>query len=91
MGNEADYFMGVAQQALWTTVLASFPILIPVLIVGLFVGVVQAATSINEATLSFVPKLIVMAAVLALFGAAIMGVMVDFTRDTFARIPEIAR
>jgi flagellar biosynthesis protein FliQ len=91
MGNEADYFMGVAQQALWTTALASFPILIPVLIVGLVVGVVQAATSINEATLSFVPKLLVVAVVLALFGAAIMGTIADFTRETFARIPEITR
>ena len=91
MANEADFFMGIAQQALWTTALASMPILIPVLVVGLLIGVVQAATSINEATLSFVPKLVVVAAVLALFGAAIMGVMVDFTREIFARVAEIAR
>ena len=61
------------------------------LIVGLLVGIVQAATSINEATLSFVPKLVVVAIILALFGGAIMGVMVDFTREMFARIPEITR
>jgi len=91
MGNEADYFIGAAQQALWVTALASFPLLIPVLLVGLLVGVVQAATSINEATLSFVPKLIVVAIVLVLFGAVIMGSVVDFTRDTFARIPELTR
>jgi flagellar biosynthesis protein FliQ len=91
MDGDPDFFMGLAQQALWTTALASMPILIPVLVVGLLVGVVQAATSINEATLSFVPKLIVVAVVLALFGAAIMGVMVDFTREMFARIPEITR
>jgi flagellar biosynthesis protein FliQ len=91
MGSDPDFFMGLAQQALWTTALASMPVLIPVLVVGLLVGIVQAATSINEATLSFVPKLIVVAVVLALFGAAIMGVMVDFTREMFARIPEITR
>jgi flagellar biosynthesis protein FliQ len=91
MESDPDFFMGLAQQALWTTALASMPILIPVLVVGLLVGVVQAATSINEATLSFVPKLIVVAVVLALFGGAIMGVMVDFTREMFARIPEITR
>lgn len=86
-----DFFMGVAQQALWITALASMPILIPVLIVGLLVGVIQAATSINEATLSFVPKLVVVAVILALFGGAMMSVMVDFTREIFARIPEITR
>jgi flagellar biosynthesis protein FliQ len=91
MASDPDFFMGLAQQALWTTALASMPILIPVLVVGLLVGVVQAATSINEATLSFVPKLVVVAVVLALFGGAIMGVMVDFTREMFARIPEITR
>jgi flagellar biosynthesis protein FliQ len=91
MESDPDFFMGLAQQALWTTALASMPILIPVLIVGLLVGIVQAATSINEATLSFVPKLIVVAVVLALFGGAIMGIMVDFTREMFARIPEITR
>lgn len=91
MGNEPDVFMAFAQQALWITARASFPILIPVLVVGLLVGVVQAATSINEATLSFVPKLIVTAAILALFGSMIMGSIADFTRETFARIPEITR
>jgi flagellar biosynthesis protein FliQ len=91
MESDPDFFMALAQQALWTTALASMPILIPVLVVGLLVGVGQAATSINEATLSFVPKLIVVAVVLALFGGAIMGVMVDFTREMFARIPEITR
>lgn len=91
MTADADYFIGVAQQALWVTALASFPILIPVLLVGLLIGVVQAATSVNEATLSFVPKLIVVAAMLALFGTVILGSIADFTRETFARIPEITR
>ena len=91
MADSSDFFMALAQQALWTTALASMPILIPVLVVGLLIGIVQAATSINEATLSFVPKLVVVALILALFGGAIMGVMVDFTREMFARIPEITR
>ncbi len=91
MDSDSDFFMGIAQQALWTTALASMPILIPVLVVGLLVGVVQAATSINEATLSFVPKLIVVAVVLALFGAAIMGLMVDFTREMYMHITEVTR
>jgi flagellar biosynthesis protein FliQ len=86
-----DYFIGVAQQALWILALACAPILIPALIVGLVLGMVQAATSVNEATLTFVPKLIVVGICLALFGGAILTLIADFTQDIFARIPELMR
>ncbi|MGB5076760.1 MAG: flagellar biosynthesis protein FliQ [Sphingorhabdus sp.] len=86
---DADYFIGVAQQALWVLALGSAPILIPALVIGVILGMIQAATSINEATLSFVPKLIVVAASLALFGSSIMMLLVDFTREIFARIPDL--
>ena len=86
-----DYFIGVAQQALWVLALASSPILIPALVAGLVLGMIQAATSINEQTLSFVPKLIVVGLCLVLFGSAMMGLMADFTRDIFARIPDVVR
>jgi flagellar biosynthetic protein FliQ len=89
MGSEQDLLLGFAQQGLWTAALASAPLLVSVLVVGLVVGLFQAVTSINEATLSFVPKLIVIAIVLALFGAAILGVIADFARDMFARIPDL--
>jgi flagellar biosynthetic protein FliQ len=87
----ADYFIGVAQQALWVLALASAPILLPALIAGLVLGMIQAATSINEQTLSFVPKLIVVAATLALAGGTIMMMLADFTREMFARIPDLLR
>jgi flagellar biosynthetic protein FliQ len=86
-----DYFIGVAQQALWILALASAPILIPALVAGLVLGMFQAATSINEQTLTFVPKLIIVGICLAIFGSAIMMLLVDFTQDMFARIPEIVR
>ena len=86
-----DYFVGVAQQALWILALASAPILIPALITGILLGMVQAATSINEATLSFVPKLLVVGICLALFGTAILMLLVYFTNEIFARIPELTR
>lgn len=86
---DQDYFLGVAQQALWVLALGSAPILIPALIVGVLLGMVQAATSINEATLSFVPKLIVVAVCLAVFGSSIMILLVDFTHGIFARIPDL--
>lgn len=86
-----DYFIGVAQQALWIVSLATAPILIPALIAGVILGMIQAATSINEATLSFVPKLIVVGLCLVLFGSAILMLLMDFTQDIFARIPDITR
>ncbi|MFC0102642.1 flagellar biosynthetic protein FliQ [Sphingopyxis terrae] len=88
---EADYFIGVAQQALWILALASAPILIPVLVIGVLLGMVQAATSINEQTLSFVPKLIITAICLAIFGSSILALLTDFTRDLFAQIPNLVR
>ncbi len=88
---EGDYFIGVAQQALWILALACAPILIPALVAGLILGMFQAATSINEQTLTFVPKLIVVAICLAIFGGSIMLLVGDFTREIFARIPEIVR
>lgn len=86
-----DYFVGVAQQALWVLALAAAPILIPALVAGVILGMIQAATSINEQTLSFVPKLIVVAIALAIFGGAILLLVADFTRDIYARIPDLMR
>lgn len=88
---DQDYFIGVAQQALWILALGSAPILIPALIAGVLLGMVQAATSINEQTLSFVPKLVVVAVTLAIFGSSIMILLVDFTKDIFAQIPMLVR
>mgnify|MGYP003335436296 CR=1 FL=1 len=85
----SDFFMGLAQQALWVTALAAAPVLIPALVAGVIIGMVQAATSINEATLSFVPKLIIVGGTLALFGGSIMLLITDFTREIFERIPDL--
>lgn len=85
----SDYFIGLAQHALWVTALATTPILIPALITGVVLGMIQAATSINEQTLSFVPKLIVVGVMLTLFGGSIMLLVADFTREIFDRIPEM--
>ncbi|WP_022672647.1 flagellar biosynthetic protein FliQ [Novosphingopyxis baekryungensis] len=86
---QTDYVIGIAQQTLWITALAAAPLLIPALAIGILLGMVQAATSINEATLSFVPKLIVVGAMLALFGGSILYLIADFTIETFNRIPEL--
>ncbi len=88
---DADYFLTVAHEALWVLALAAAPILIPALLAGLILGMVQAATSINEQTLSFVPKLIVVGISLVTFGGLIMGLLTDFTTSIFERIPDLVR
>ncbi len=89
--DNADFFIGIAQQALWVAALATAPILLPALICGLLIGMIQAATSINEATLSYVPKLIVVGATLILFGSSILMLVADFTREIFERIPDLLK
>ena len=71
--------------------LASAPILIPALLAGLLTGMIQAATSINEQTLLFVPKLIVVGISLLVFGSLIIGLLSDFTIGIFERIPDLVR
>ncbi len=88
---DQDFFINVAQRALWILALGSAPILIPALIAGVVLGMVQAATSINEQTISFVPKLIIVAIALAVCGSSIMILLADFTRDIFAQIPMLVR
>ena len=88
---DSSYFLTVAREALWVLALAAAPVLIPALLAGLLLGMVQAATSINEQTLSFVPKLIITAICLAIFGSSILVLLTDFTRDLFAQIPNLVR
>ncbi|MGA0955918.1 MAG: flagellar biosynthesis protein FliQ [Burkholderiaceae bacterium] len=79
----------LAQQALFVTMLVSLPMLGVALGVGLLVGIFQAATSINEMTLSFIPKLVLIGVTLAVFGGWMINTMVEFTRAVFERIPTL--
>ncbi|MDV3458472.1 flagellar biosynthesis protein FliQ [Sphingomonas sp. HF-S4] len=88
---DADYFLTIAREAMWVVALAAAPILIPALLAGLILGMVQAATSIQEQTLSFVPKLIVVAVSLVIFGGMILGLLGDFTVSIFERIPDLVK
>jgi len=88
---DASYFIGVGREALWVLALATLPILIPALLAGLLLGMVQAATSINEATLTFVPKVAVVGISLVIFGSMILGLLSDFTISIFDRIPDLVK
>jgi flagellar biosynthetic protein FliQ len=77
----------LAQQALMVTLLMSAPPLLAALITGLVVSVFQAATQINEMTLSFIPKLVAIFVVLVLFGPWMLGILLDYIRELFTGIP----
>ena len=79
----------IARQTLWITILVSAPLLGAALGVGLLVGILQAATSINEMTLSFIPKLLAIASALAIAGSWQLATIVDFARGIFQRIPAL--
>ena len=77
----------VGRHALEMTLMLAAPLLLTALAVGLLVGIFQAATQINEMTLSFIPKLLAMAAVLALTGPWMIRQLVEYTRGLIESIP----
>ncbi|HXR50950.1 MAG TPA: flagellar biosynthesis protein FliQ [Steroidobacteraceae bacterium] len=79
--------MTIGTHALEITLLLAAPMLLVALVVGLLVGIFQAATQISEMTLSFIPKLIAMAATLAIAGPWMLKLIVNYTRELFESIP----
>jgi len=79
----------VGRHALEVTLLLAAPLLLTALAVGLIVGIFQAATQINEMTLSFIPKLLAMAAMLALTGPWMLRSLVEYTRNLIESIPSL--
>lgn len=88
---DTDLVVDALGGTMWVLVKLVGPAVLPALLVGLVVGLVQAATSISEATLSFVPKLVITLATLALLGAMMLRELVDFTLELFDRIPGLLR
>ena len=81
--------MTVAHRALEVTLLLCAPLLLTALIVGLLVGVFQAATQINEMTLSFIPKAVAMAVTIVIAGPWMLKLMTSYTRELFESIPTL--
>ncbi|WP_020166548.1 MULTISPECIES: flagellar biosynthesis protein FliQ [Methylotenera] len=82
--------MTMARHAMEVLLLVSAPILLVVLMIGLVVSIFQAATQINEQTLSFIPKLVGVFAALVIAGPWMLSVMVDYMRVVFTSIPSMA-
>lgn len=77
----------IGTQAMKVTALLAAPLLLSALVVGLLVGMLQAATQINEMTLTFVPKLIVVGLVILVAGPTLLNTLLDFTIQLFESIP----
>ena len=82
--------MTIGRQALEITFMVSAPLLLAALATGLLVSIFQAATQINEMTLSFIPKLLVMFVVMVLAGPWMIAVMTDYMQRLFTSIPWFA-
>lgn len=79
----------IGKEALYVTLMLTLVLLVPALIVGLLVSVFQAATQINEVTLSFIPKLIITMLVIVMAGPWILRVLVNYTQNLIGSIPQL--
>ncbi|MCV2359268.1 MULTISPECIES: flagellar biosynthesis protein FliQ [Roseateles] len=86
---DAQQVFTFGQQGLYILMLVAAPTLITVLVVGVLVSVFQAATQINEATLSFVPKVVAAVLVLSITGPWMVSTLVDYIRRTLMAIPQV--
>jgi len=79
--------MTMGRTAMEVTLMVSAPLLLVALVVGLIISIFQAATQINEATLSFIPKLIAVFVTLVVAGPWMLSTMLDYMRQVFTNIP----
>ena len=86
----SDQVLNLVRQMLETALLVSAPLLGAALVTGLLIGILQAATQVNEATLSFIPKLIALFVTIVVAGPWMLATLVDFTRRLLTDIPQLA-
>ena len=82
-----EMVLDIGREALWVTALLAAPMLLSALAVGLFVGMIQAATQIQEMTLTFIPKLMVLVFALLAAGSWMLGLITDFSIRLIENIP----
>ena len=82
-----DTIIDLSQQALYVIAMLAAPMLLSALAIGLFIGMFQAATSINEQTLSFIPKLMVLLLSILVAGPWMLNLLLSFTRRLYIGIP----
>ena len=84
-----EMVMSIAYQGMRVTLLLAGPMLLAALFTGLIISLFQAATQINEMTLTFIPKILAVFAVLVLAGPWLIGLITDFTHRLFTNIPSM--
>ncbi|QFQ31932.1 flagellar biosynthesis protein FliQ [Buchnera aphidicola] len=86
-----EYVMVLFSQAMKVALMISSPLLLSALISGLIISILQAATQVNEQTLSFIPKIISILSVIAILGPWMLGVMLDYMHNLFDNIPAVIK
>lgn len=86
---DSNTVLTIGQEAMKVMMLITAPLLLAGLVTGLLVGMVQAATQINEMTLSFIPKLIVVAVVLMATGPWMLQMLIEYTRQLMQQVPSL--
>ncbi|MDM0052408.1 flagellar biosynthesis protein FliQ [Variovorax sp. J22R115] len=84
-----ETIMSMGNQAIQVSLVLAAPLLLVALVVGLIISIFQAATQINEATLSFIPKLLAVFVTLVVAGPWMLGQMLDYIRALFMSIPQL--
>lgn len=84
-----DAVLSIGNQALWTVLLVSAPILGAALVTGLLISILQATTQLQEMTLSYVPKIIVVFLVMVFFGPWMLNILTSFTSNLITSIPRL--
>lgn len=88
---ETDQVLEFTVRALWMSLLLCGPILLVLLVVGLLIGIIQAATSVNESAVAFVPKLVAVVLIIAVVGPFTFPYYIDYVRSVISTVPEMTR
>lgn len=86
-----DLAIEIGRNALMMVMLISAPMLLLGMFVGIFMSIIQAATSIQEQTLAFIPKIIAVFVAIVIFGPWMLSMLISFTRGIFMQLPEMVR
>lgn len=84
-----DFFIDIANQGIRVAIMVSAPMLVGALLIGILVSIFQAVTQINEQTLSFIPKILVIMGAIAILSPWMSETMVTFTRELILEIPRV--
>ena len=84
---DSDLIIDLSQQALYVIIMLAAPMLLSALAIGLIVGMFQAVTSINEQTLSFIPKLLILVVAIMVAGPWMLNLLLNYTRNLYLSIP----